>query len=69
MDWRQLLQLAVAAALIIGGVLQMRRRAKEGSRTGSQGGVIMLAIGALVAIHGLGLMDYRPSPAEMERAR
>ena len=44
----------------------MRRRAADGSRRGSQGGVILLLIGALVAVHGLGLLDYRPSPAELE---
>lgn len=69
MDPRQIIELAIAAALIIAGFWMQRRRATDGSRTGSQGGVILLVIGALVAVHGLGLMGYRPSPAEVEAAR
>lgn len=59
----QIIELIVAAAMIIGGVMMLRRRAHDGSRTGSQGGVILLLIGAMVAIHGLGLMGYRPMPS------
>ena len=59
-----IIELAVAALLIIGGIwLQVRGR-REDSRHGSQGAVILLAIGAILAIHGLGLLEYRPMGSE-----
>ena len=59
----QMLELLLAAALIVGGALLYRRRGAEGeSRTGSQGAVILMFIGAILAIHGLGLLEYRPHP-------
>jgi len=65
----QILELLLALGLIAWGVMLYRRRSAEGARTGSQGAVILFAIAALVAIHALGLMSYRPSPAEIEAAR
>ena len=62
----QILELAGAALIIAAGIFLMRRRASDGSRRGSQGGVILLLIGAMIAIHGLGLTKYRPSPSERE---
>lgn len=57
----QMIELAVAAALMIGGVILYRRRGAEGeAKTGSQTAVILIFIGAIVAIHGLGLLEYRP---------
>ena len=58
-----ILELALAAALIVGGALLYRRRGREDSQHGSQGAVILLAIGAILAIHGLGLLEYRPMEA------
>lgn len=56
----QMLELAVAAALIIGGAILYRRRGAEGeAKTGSQTAVILIFIGAILAIHGLGLLEYR----------
>jgi len=63
----QLLEVAVAAAILAGGVLLYRRRAPgDDARYGSQGAVILIMIGAIVAIHGLGLLDYRPSASELQ---
>ena len=59
------LELLLATALIVGGVLLYRRRTDEGGRYGSQGAVILLIVGVILAIHGLGLMEYRPSAAEI----
>jgi hypothetical protein len=56
----QILELLVALALIGWGIWSYRRG-------GTQGGVIAMVVGLLVLVHGLGLMNYRPSPAEMER--
>jgi hypothetical protein len=69
MTTAHILELAAAALLVAAGIWLMRRRAANGSRTGSQGGVILLLIGAMVAIHGLGLLEYRPSPSELEASR
>ena len=57
-----MIEVLLAAALIVGGVLLYRRRTKEDGRYGSQGAVILIFIGAILAIHGLGLLEYRPFP-------
>jgi hypothetical protein len=62
----QMIEVALAAALIVAGVLLYRRRGREDRRRGSQGAVILLFIGAILAIHGLGLMEYRPSASEIQ---
>ena len=56
----QILELAAAAALFIGGVYLYRRRGREDPRQGSHAAVLLMMIGALVAIHGFGLLEYRP---------
>jgi hypothetical protein len=59
------IELAVALALFVAGVFFYRR----GSGTdgyGSQGAVILFAIAAIIAIHALGLLEYRPSPADAD---
>ncbi len=62
----QMIEVALAAALIVGGVLLYRRRGREDRRRGSQGAVILIFIGLILAIHGLGLLEYRPSQSEIE---
>ena len=61
-----IIELAAASALIVGGVWLYRRRS-AGERYGSQGAVLLLLVGAIVLIHGLGLLEYRPSAAELGR--
>ena len=56
----QIIEVAAAVLLIGGGVRLYRRRGREDHDHGSQGAVIMLVIGAILAIHGLGLLEYRP---------
>ena len=58
-------ELAVAVLLIVGGVYLYRRRGREDPSQGSQGAVFLLVIGAIVAIHALGLLDYRPMAGEL----
>ena len=60
----QILELALAAALILASIWLYRRRGRDDARQGSQGAVILLMIGAIMAIHGLGLLDYRPMGSE-----
>ncbi|MFC7535943.1 hypothetical protein ACFQPG_01015 [Sphingomonas sp. GCM10030256] len=66
-----ILRLLAAILLIAAGVWQYRRRARdpENASYGSQSGVLLLAVGVILAIYALGGLDYRPSPSEIERAR
>ena len=67
MTTQQIVELVLAAALIVGGILIYRRRGRADPSHGSQSAVLMLVAGAILAVHGLGLLDYRPSPSELER--
>ena len=60
MTSREIIEVAIAALLIIGGGWLYFRRGAEGeARTGSQTAVILIFIGIIMAIHGLGLLEYR----------
>ena len=60
MTTREIIEVALAAALIIGGGWLYFRRGAEGeARTGSQTAVILIFVGIIMAIHGLGLLEYR----------
>jgi len=59
-----IIELAAAAALIVGGIILYRRRGREDPLHGSQTAVLLMVVGAIVAIHGLGLLDYRPMKIE-----
>ena len=67
MTTQQIVELLAAAALIVGGILVYRRGGKADPNHGSQSAVLMLVAGAILAVHGLGLLNYRPSPSELER--
>ena len=54
--------LGAGAIFLVAGVVLYRRRGRDDARHGSQGAVILLIVGAIMAIHGLGLLDYRPFP-------
>ena len=62
----QILEVAVAAALIAGGIILYRRRGRVDGSRGSQSAVILIFIGLIMAIHGLGLLEYRPSQSEID---
>jgi Na+/H+ antiporter NhaD/arsenite permease-like protein len=64
----QIVELAIAALLIATAIVLIRRPVAEGARRGSQGGVILLLVGILVAIHGLGFTQYRPTATERDAA-
>ncbi|MFL6735321.1 MAG: hypothetical protein ACJ8EY_11595 [Sphingomicrobium sp.] len=57
MSISETVELLVAIALIVGAVFLYRKRGKEDPRHGSQTAVLMLAIGAIMAIHALGLLE------------
>lgn len=52
--------LGAGVVFIVAALILYRRRGREDSKQGSQGAVILLVIGAIMAIHGLGLLEYRP---------
>lgn len=62
------IELAVAAALLLAGVVIYRRRDRADSY-GSQGAVLLFIVAAIVAIHALHLMDYHPTAAEADMLR
>jgi hypothetical protein len=63
-----IIELAVAVGLILLSVVVYRRQAKADGNYGSQGSVLVLIIGAIMAIHALGLLHYRPSQGEIDQA-
>ena len=69
MTTTQVIEVLVAAALFALGVRQYRRRSAEDPNHGSQGAVILFVIAAIVAMHGLGLFEYRPSAMERNMAQ
>jgi hypothetical protein len=62
----RMIELAAALVLLGAGVWLYTRRTPD--RYGSQGAVLLLVVGAIMAIHGLGLLDYHPSAGELESA-
>ena len=66
MTTTQMIEVAAAAALIGLGVWQYRRRKGADQGYGSQGAVILFVIAVILLIHGLGLLEYRPSKSELE---
>ena len=63
-----IIELVVAIGLILLSVVVYRRQAKTDGKYGSQGSVLVLIIGIIMAIHALGLLEYRPSEGEIGRA-
>ncbi len=65
----QIIELVAAAGLILLSVVVYRRKGAEGEGGyGNQGSVIVLFIAIILVIHGLGLMEYRPSQGEIDIA-
>ena len=65
----RILELVVGVLFVGAGIWHYRQRGKADPQHGSQGAVLLLVVGAFTLIHALGLLDYRPSPSEIERAR
>ena len=61
-----MIELAIAVVLIVGAVALYRRRGRDDPQHGSQSAVLLLVVGAILLIHGLGLLEYRPSSSELE---
>ena len=56
---REMIEVALAVLLIGGGAWLYVRRGRADAEHGSQTAVILMFIGAILAIHGLGLLEYR----------
>ena len=65
MTTREILELVAAVAMVVAGVYLYRRRPADGDQYGSQGAVILFVVAVILAIHGLGLLEYHPSAAEL----
>jgi hypothetical protein len=55
-----------AAVVLLALSIWLYRRPKGPDGYGSQGAVILLVVAAIMAIHALGALDYRPSQSELE---
>jgi hypothetical protein len=66
----RLVELVVALAILAASIWLYRRRdPSAGGGYGNQGAVLLLVVGAIMLIHAIGLLDYRPSASELERMR
>jgi hypothetical protein len=61
-----MIELAAAVAILGASVWLYRRNRAVDAGYGSQGAVLLLVVGAIMAIHALGFMEYRPSQGELE---
>ena len=65
MTTREIFELVAAVAMVAAGIYLYRRRPADGDQYGSQGAVILFVVAVILAIHGLGLLEYHPSAAEL----
>ncbi len=69
----RLIEVVAAVMILSAGVWLYRRKPAEsegaddnGGGYGSQGAVLLFVIAVIIAIHGLGGLDYHPSASELE---
>jgi hypothetical protein len=53
------IEMAVAALIAVAAIWLYRRRGAVDKRHGSQSAVLLLALAAIMFIHGSGLLEYR----------
>ena len=63
------IELVVAIAILGFGIWLYRRNRAVDRGYGSQGAVLLFVVAAIMAIHALGFMEYRPSQTELEAMR
>jgi hypothetical protein len=63
----RMIELVAAAMFIVAAVWLYRRNRAVDRGYGSQGAVLLLVVGAIMAIHALGALDYHPSATELEQ--
>lgn len=64
-----IIELVAAIAILGFGIWLYRRNRAVDRGYGSQGAVLLFAVAAIMGVHALGLMEYRPSKAELELMR
>ena len=64
-----MIEIAVAALLIVGAVVLYRKRGRDDPQHGSQSAVLLLVVGVILLIHGTGQLEYHPSHSELEAAQ
>jgi hypothetical protein len=69
MTTTRIIELAAALAILAAGVWLYRRNKPVDGGYGSQGAVVLFAIAAILGIHALGGLDYRPSQSELDAAK
>jgi hypothetical protein len=62
----RMIELVAAVLMLAASVWLYRSQRKANEGYGSQGAVLLLVVGAIMAVHALGLMEYRPSTSELE---
>ena len=63
------IELVVAIAILGFGIWLYRRNRAVDRGYGSQGAVLLFVVAAIMAVHALGFMEYRPSQTELEAMR
>ena len=61
-----ILEIAAGVAMLVAAIWLYRKGAREDANQGAQGAVLLFVVAAILAIHGLGLMNYHPSAYELE---
>ena len=64
----RMIELAAAVAILGAGLYFYARRDKSDSY-GPQGAVLLFVVAAIMGVHALGGMDYRPSQSEIENLK
>ena len=62
----RMIELAAAVMFLVAAVWLYRRKAGADAQYGSQGAVLLLVVGLIMAIHALGGLDYHPSESELD---
>jgi glycerol-3-phosphate dehydrogenase len=65
----RIVELVAALVILAAGIWLYRARRTADRSYGSQGAVLLFAIAAILAIHALGGLEYRPSESELEAIR
>ncbi len=68
-----MLEVLIAVLMIGAGIWIYRSKPADGdvddARYGSQGAVILFVVALIMAIHGLGALEYHPTASEIEMAK
>ena len=65
----RMIELVAAVAILGFGIWLYRRNRAVDRGYGSQGAVLLFVVAAIMAVHALGFMQYRPSQSELEVMR